>query len=73
VQARVLTPKWHTVAEVAHMLGFGKSKTQALILQGEIRSIKVGRNRRILPRWIDEYVERLAQEVEDAQQSTSQW
>lgn len=55
------------------MLGFGKSKTQALILQGEIRSIKIGRNRRILPRWIDEYVERLAQEVEDAQQSTSQW
>ncbi|WP_043179596.1 excisionase family DNA-binding protein [Streptomyces sp. NRRL F-5123] len=52
----VIERKWHTVAEVAAMLGFGLSKTKMLVLTGEIRSVKVGRNRRILPAWVDEYV-----------------
>ncbi|MFE2327322.1 excisionase family DNA-binding protein [Streptomyces sp. NPDC059385] len=56
----VIQPKWHTTAEVASMLGFGLSKTKMLVLTGEIRSVKVGRNRRILPAWVDEYVERIA-------------
>ena len=60
----VITPKWFTVAEVARMLRFGLSKTKLLIAQGEIRSIKVGRNRRVLEKWVDEYVTRQAQEVE---------
>jgi excisionase family DNA binding protein len=53
----VIERKWHTVAEVAAMLGFGLSKTKMLVLTGEIRSVKVGRNRRILPAWVDEYVQ----------------
>lgn len=57
--ATIVQPKWHTTAEVAAMLGFGLSKTKMLILTGEIRSVKVGRNRRILPAWVDEYVERV--------------
>lgn len=60
----VITRKWYTTAEVAEMLGFGLSKTKMLVLTGEIRSIKDGRNRRILPRYVDEYVERRAQEAE---------
>ncbi|TJZ41437.1 helix-turn-helix domain-containing protein [Streptomyces piniterrae] len=60
----VIERKWHTTAEVAQMLGYGLSKTKTLVLTGEIRSIKDGRNRRILPRWVDEYVERLAREAE---------
>ncbi|MBT2369522.1 excisionase family DNA-binding protein [Streptomyces sp. ISL-10] len=56
----VIERKWHTTAEVADMLGFGLSKTKMLVLTGEIRSVKVGRNRRILPAWVDEYVERVA-------------
>ena len=56
----VIQPKWHTTAEVAAMLKFGLSKTKMLVLTGEIRSVKVGRNRRILPAWVDEYVERTA-------------
>ncbi|MFI0926128.1 excisionase family DNA-binding protein [Streptomyces sp. NPDC021012] len=56
----VIQPKWHTTAEVAALLGFGLSKTKMLVLTGEIRSVKVGRNRRILPVWVDEYVERVA-------------
>jgi excisionase family DNA binding protein len=61
----VIQRKWHTTAEVAEMLGFGLSKTKMLILTGEIRSVKEGRDRRILPRWVDEYVERRAREVEE--------
>jgi excisionase family DNA binding protein len=53
----VIERKWHTVAEVAAMLDFGLSKTKMLVLTGEIRSVKVGRNRRILPNWVDEYVQ----------------
>ncbi|MFF4843709.1 helix-turn-helix domain-containing protein [Streptomyces collinus] len=55
--------KWHTTAEVAEMLGFSLSKTKTLVLTGEIRSVKIGRNRRILPDWVDEYVNRCASEA----------
>ncbi|MEV6720815.1 helix-turn-helix domain-containing protein [Streptomyces xanthochromogenes] len=60
----VIQRKWHTTAEVAEMLGYGLSKTKMLVLTGEIRSIKDGRSRRILPRYVDEYIERLAQQAE---------
>ncbi|GAA1063539.1 hypothetical protein GCM10009574_011500 [Streptomyces asiaticus] len=62
-----ITRKWHTTAEVAEMLGFGLSKTKMLVLTGEIRPVKIGRNRRILPAWVDEYVNRCAQD------STERW
>lgn len=62
--AAVIQRKWHTTAEVAEMLGYGLSKTKMLVLTGEIRSIKDGRSRRILPRYVDEYVERLARQAE---------
>ncbi|MGC7102471.1 excisionase family DNA-binding protein [Amycolatopsis lurida] len=52
----MITRKWHTVAEVAEMLGYGLSKTKMLIATGQIRSIKDGHNRRILPEWVDEYI-----------------
>ncbi|MEV3990389.1 excisionase family DNA-binding protein [Streptomyces sp. NPDC049837] len=60
----VIERKWHTTAEVAEMLGFGLSKTKMLVLTGEIRSVKVGRNRRILPAWVDEYVQRVTANAE---------
>jgi excisionase family DNA binding protein len=59
---RVIERKWHTMAEVAEMLGYGLSKTKMLIATGDIRSIKDGGSRRILPEWVDEYVERRARE-----------
>ena len=61
----VITRKWYTTAEVAEMLGFGLSKTKMLVLTGEIRSVKVGRSRRVLPAWVDEYVERVASQTEE--------
>ena len=60
------TKRWYTVAEVADMLGFGLTKTKALVLGNEIRSLKDGRSRRILPEWVDEYVARRVAENEDA-------
>lgn len=60
----VIERRWHTVAEVALMLGYGLSKTKMLVAQGRIRSIKDGGSRRILPRWVDEYVEQLARAAE---------
>lgn len=62
--ATVIERKWHTTAEVAEMLGFGLSKTKMLVLTGEIRSVKIGRARRVLPAWVDEYVKRVTADVE---------
>ena len=61
----MIEKKWHTVAEVAEMLGYGLTKTKMLILTGEIRSLKDGRSRRVLPEWVDEYVSRRAAEAEE--------
>jgi excisionase family DNA binding protein len=52
--------RWYTMAEVGQMLGFGLSKVKMLVITGEIRSVKVGRHRRIMPEWVDEYVCRVA-------------
>jgi excisionase family DNA binding protein len=57
-----LAPKWYSVAQVAQMLGFGLSKTKMLVATGELRSVKDGKNRRILPEWVDEYIERRVKE-----------
>ncbi len=61
----VIERKWHTTAEVAEMLGFGLSKTKMLVLSGQIRSVAIGRNRRILPLWVDEYVARVVATAEE--------
>jgi excisionase family DNA binding protein len=45
----LLAPKWYSVAQVAQLLGFGLSKTKMLVATGELRSVKDGKNRRILP------------------------
>lgn len=58
--------KWHTMAEVGQMLGFGISKMKMLVITGEIRSVKIGKDRRILPKWVDEYIDRVAAETEEA-------
>ena len=54
--------KWYTPADVAEMLGFGLSKTKLLIAMREIRSVKVGAHRRILPEWVDDYIEHVTHE-----------
>jgi excisionase family DNA binding protein len=43
-------------------IGFGLSKTKMLVATGELRSLKDGKHRRILPEWVDEYIERRVKE-----------
>jgi excisionase family DNA binding protein len=59
----VLMPKWYTTAQVAELLGFGIYKTKMLIATGELCSLKDGKHRRVLPEWVDEYVQRRAEEA----------
>jgi len=58
-------PKWHTIKEVADLLGFSVSKTKMLVAQRKIRSVKDGHHRRVLPQWVDDYIARTVREYED--------
>lgn len=60
-----LRPKWYTVAQVAELLGYGDSKVRMLIIAGDLRSLKDGRSRRILPEWVDAYVAMRAAQAEE--------
>ena len=59
----VITPKWYTTEQVAVMLGYGLTKTKHLVLSGQIRSVKDGGSRRILPEWVDDYIRRRVEEM----------
>ncbi len=61
--SEVISPKWYTVEQVALMLGYGLTKTKYLILSGQIRSVKDGGNRRILPEWVDDYIRGKVEEM----------
>jgi excisionase family DNA binding protein len=60
--SEVVTPRRYTIEQVAIMLNYGLTKTKYLVHSGQIRSVKDGGNRRILPEWVDEYIR---QRVED--------
>lgn len=55
--------RWHSPKEVAEMLGFGIYKVKMLLITGEMRSVKDGKYRRVLPEWVDEYVARRVEEA----------
>lgn len=57
--------RWHTVAEVAEMLGYGETKVRMAIISGDLKSVKDGKLRRILPQWVDEYVALKVSEAEN--------
>jgi excisionase family DNA binding protein len=61
---KVIQPVWYTTAEVAVMLRYSLTKTKMLVLSGEIRSIKDGGSRRILPEYVEEYIRRREREQE---------
>jgi excisionase family DNA binding protein len=64
--SRDLAPRWYSPAEVAVLLGFGISKVKAKIATGELRSIKDGKYRRILPEWVDDYIREQVERQEAA-------
>ena len=47
------------------MLGYGETKVRMLIISGDLKSLKDGRARRVLPEWVDEYVRGRAADAED--------
>ena len=61
--SEVITPKWYTTEQVAVMLDYGLTKTKHLVLSGQIRSVKDGGNRRILPEWVDDYIRHRIEEM----------
>ena len=61
----ILTPRWYIVAQVAQLLNYGESKVRMLIITGQLRSIKDGRSRRILPEWVEAYVQDRTKATED--------
>jgi excisionase family DNA binding protein len=58
----VVAPRWYTIEQVAVMLNYGLTKTKYLVHSGQIRSVKDGGNRRILPEWVDEYIRQRVEE-----------
>ncbi len=52
-----------TVDEAAARLGIGRSHAYEYVLRGEIRSVKIGRSRRIAVVDLDAFVERLREEA----------
>ena len=58
----IIARKWYSMSEVAEMLGYGVTKTKFLVMSGQIRSIKDGGSRRILPEWVDDYIRRRVEE-----------
>ncbi|MEU7873522.1 excisionase family DNA-binding protein [Dactylosporangium sp. NPDC049140] len=60
-----LQPKWYSTRDVAMLLGYGTSKVKMLIAAHELRSIKDGKYRRILPEPVDEYIARRAREARE--------
>ena len=51
-----------TVSEAADMLGLGRSKAYQLVMQGELRSIQIGRARRVPVAALDEFIQRMTNE-----------
>jgi excisionase family DNA binding protein len=70
VGEKVIQPAWYTTREVAVMLRYSLTKTKHLVKSGQIRSIKDGGSRRILPEYIEEYIRRRAQEAGTYEQAS---
>jgi excisionase family DNA binding protein len=60
-----LDPKWYTVSQVASLLGYGETKVRMLIISGDLRSLKDGHSRRVLPEWVDDYIRLRASQAKD--------
>jgi excisionase family DNA binding protein len=67
---KVIQPAWYTTREVAVMLRYSLTKTKHLVKSGQIRSIKDGGSRRILPQHVEEYIRRRAQEAGTYEQAS---
>ncbi len=51
-----------TIEDAGHRLGLGRSLTYELVLRGALRSIKIGRARRVPVAALEEFVAQLREE-----------
>ena len=58
-----IAPRWYTTKQAAVMLGYSLTKTKHLVLTGQLRSVKDGGSRRILPEWVDDYIRNRVEEM----------
>lgn len=63
--SRILYP----ITEAAEQLGVGMTTAKSLIRSGELRSVKIGRSRRVPADALREYVQRL--EAEQSRESVA--
>ena len=59
MSGRLLTPE-----EVAEQLRVGRTKVYELLASGKLRSVKIGRRRRVSPGALEEFIERSEREGE---------
>lgn len=59
-QRRVITPSLLTTAEAAASAGVGRARVYEMITSGELRSITIGKRRRIPVAAIDELIKKLS-------------
>jgi excisionase family DNA binding protein len=57
VSGRLLTPE-----EVAEQLRVGRTKVYELMASGKLRSVKIGRRRRVSPGALEEFIEQSERE-----------
>lgn len=55
-----ITPDLLTIPQAAQRLGVGRDRIYALLADGELRSVHLGRSHRVVGRSVDEYIERQA-------------
>ncbi len=55
-----------TVAEAGEALGIGRTLAYALVLRGDLPSVKIGKARRVPAVAVEEYVARLSEEQKQA-------
>jgi len=60
MSGKLLTPE-----EVADQLRVGRTKVYELIASGKLRSVKIGRRRRVSPGALEEFIERSEREGEE--------
>lgn len=48
-----------TVEEAGQVLGIGRSHVYLYVLRGQLESVKLGRNRRVPVKALEEFIERL--------------
>jgi excisionase family DNA binding protein len=65
-QRALKSPRLYRIDEVVASLGLGRTVVFDLLRTGELRSVTIGRSRRVPADWLDEFIETLKARAGDA-------